>query len=132
VLVSDFEFRISDLKPGSYFPAVREVSSSMSINSLGIVSSLAATPLAQKGPQADQVQRQAVDHARQAESQSRAEVAAGIGQTEEESEASERDADGRRPWEIPPLRKADEPMPDAPPAAIDQGSERGGLIDISG
>jgi hypothetical protein len=107
----------------------------MSIGSLGIVSGMAAAPLAQKGPEADEVQRQAVDHSRQVESEARAETAAGIGQTEEDSQASERDADGRRPWEIPQRKRAEEPLPDGgvfTPAAKDPTVERGGLIDISG
>ena len=108
----------------------------MSIGSLSIVGSLASTPLAQKGPEADKVQREAVDHSRQIDSESRAERAAGIGQTEEESQASERDADGRRPWEVTQHKKADDPVPvagdDARPTAIDPTGERGGLIDISG
>ena len=108
----------------------------MSIGSLGIVGSLAGTPLAQKGPEADKVQKEAADRSRQTDAEVRAEMAAGIGQTEEESQASERDADGRRPWEVPARKKEEEraadPAVDASIPARDPSGERGGLIDISG
>jgi hypothetical protein len=108
----------------------------MSIGSLGIVGSLAGSALAQKAPEADKVQKEATDRTRQTDAEARAESAAGIGQTEEESQASERDADGRRPWELPQRKKADEPVPDSgdgvTQAAKDPTGDRGGLIDISG
>lgn len=71
----------------------------MSIGSLGIVGSLAGAPLAQKSAEVDKTQRDVADAARQADAAAKAESAAGIGETEEESQASERDADGRRLWE---------------------------------
>lgn len=112
----------------------------MSIGSLGIIGSLASTPLAQKGPEADKVQREALDRARQVESESQAEMAAGIGQTEEESQASERDADGRRPWERngrQPTAPADataESANVAAPAALpkDPTGNCGSLLDVQG
>lgn len=108
----------------------------MSIGSLGIVGSLAGSPLAQKSPEADKVQKEATDRTRQTDAEARAESAAGIGQTEEESQASERDADGRRPWEITQRKKEDEAAPEAADgstsAAKDPSGDRGSLIDISG
>ena len=109
----------------------------MSIGSLGIVGSLSGTPLAQKGPESDKVQKEATDRSRQTDADVRAELAAGIGQTEEESQASERDADGRRPWEVPGRKKGEEPAPEDAadgglPAAKDPSGERGGLIDVTG
>ena len=108
----------------------------MSIGSLGIVGSLAGTPLAQKGPETDKVQKEATDRTRQTEADARAESAAGIGQTEEESQASERDADGRRPWEVPATKKEDEAATDTAgdsiPIGKDPSGDRGGLIDIRG
>lgn len=110
----------------------------MSIGSLGIVGSLAATPLAQKGPEAEKVQRETVDHSRQTQSQSLAESASGIGQTEEESQASERDADGRRPWEQrerkTPAEIEEPASQDAavPAAAKDPSGNCGKLLDIQG
>ena len=80
----------------------------MSIGSLGIVGSLAGTALAQKSAEVDKTQRDAADAARKTEATSRAESAEGIGQTEEESQAGERDADGRRLWERPAKKPAED------------------------
>jgi hypothetical protein len=73
----------------------------MSIGSLGIIGGLAGTPLPQRAAEADKTQRDAADQTRAAQAAERAEMAAGIGQTEEDSQANDRDADGRRPWEMP-------------------------------
>lgn len=109
----------------------------MSIGPLGIVGSLAGTQLAQKAPEADKVHKEGTDRARQTEAEVRAESAAGIGQTEEESQASERDADGRRLWErrLPKTdpESATAAEPDNPDiAAKDPSGDRGSLLDISG
>jgi hypothetical protein len=109
----------------------------MSIGSLGIVGSLAGSPLAQKAPEADKVQKEATDRTRQTDAEARAESAAGIGQTEEESQASERDADGRRPWELKQQKPAEEATPESAADSLlaapkDPTGDRGGLIDISG
>ena len=71
----------------------------MSIGSLGIVGSLAGTALPQRAAEAERAERETTDQDRAAEASQQAENAAGIGQTEEDSQASERDADGRRLWE---------------------------------
>jgi hypothetical protein len=73
----------------------------MSISSLGLAGSLATSPLPQKAADADKSVRGATEQAREAQAARQAEAAAGIGQTEEDSQASERDADGRRLWEQP-------------------------------
>ena len=87
----------------------------MQIPSLGTIGSLAATPLAQRGPETDKAQRDAEALRQAQQSQIAAEQASGIGQTHEESEASDRDADGRRPWEEPVRKK-----PAAAPADASQ------------
>jgi hypothetical protein len=75
----------------------------MNISHLSIVASAAATPMAQaKGSEADRVRQETVVHERAVESTAEAEAAEGIGTTNEEQAASDRDADGRRPWEIGP------------------------------
>jgi hypothetical protein len=72
----------------------------MSIGSLGIAGGLAGSPLAQTtGAAVDRAKQDTVHHQRQVDSTQQAADAAGIGQTHEEREASERDADGRMPWE---------------------------------
>jgi hypothetical protein len=68
----------------------------------GIVSSAAGAPLSQTaGTDAERLQRDVSTQGRQVDSNQQAERAAGIGQTHEDQESSERDADGRRLWELP-------------------------------
>ena len=71
----------------------------MSIGSLGIIGSLAGSALPQRAAEAERAERETTAQDRAAEASQQAENAAGIGQTEEDSQASERDADGRRLWE---------------------------------
>lgn len=69
----------------------------------GILGSAAGAPLSQtSGPTAERAQRESAAVTRQVEADSKAEQAAGIGQTEEDAQADERDADGRRLWEKAP------------------------------
>jgi type II secretory pathway pseudopilin PulG len=108
----------------------------MSIGSLGIVGGLAGTALPQRAADADRVQRETVEQQRAVESSAQAENAAGIGQTEEDSQTAERDADGRRPWEQAP--RAEEKPADTPPAAPhipiskDPTGACGGQLDLVG
>jgi hypothetical protein len=89
----------------------------MSIGSLGIAGGLAGSPLAQKtGAAADRAKQDSVHHQRQVDSTQQAADAAGIGQTHEEHEASERDADGRMPWE------RQEAAAEGEPGAGDEGT----------
>ena len=109
----------------------------MSIGSLGLAGSLAATPLPQKAADADKSVRDTADQSRQIQAASLAEAAAGIGQTEEDSQASERDADGRRPWEQPPA-KLQPAAKDAKaetsqlPLSKDPSGETGSELDLVG
>lgn len=73
----------------------------MSIASLGIVGGLAGTALPQRAAETDKVSRETVEQSRAAEATEKAADAAGIGQTEEDAQTSDRDADGRRLWEQP-------------------------------
>ena len=66
----------------------------------GIISGAAGAPLAQTGGvEAERTQRDGVIRERRVTSEQSAEMAAGIGTTDEDQEASERDADGRMFWE---------------------------------
>jgi hypothetical protein len=108
----------------------------MSLASLGIVSGLASIPSSQRAHDTEKVQRETTDHARAAEAVEQAADASGIGQTEQDSEAADRDADGRRPWEIPASTKKP-PHEDATPPAIatlskDPTHARGNLLDLTG
>jgi hypothetical protein len=82
----------------------------MSIASLGIVGSMAGTQLPQRAAETDRTERQSVDQGRTTQADERAENAAGIGQTEEDSQTSERDADGRRLWERPQGKAQESPI----------------------
>jgi hypothetical protein len=66
----------------------------------GSLASAAGAPLSQTaGAEAERTQKDASVQQRIAEAQAKSEKASGIGQAEQDSEASERDADGRRLWE---------------------------------
>ena len=66
----------------------------------GIVGSAAGTSLSQTaGAETERSQRDSAAQQRQTDGNERTERAAGVGQTEEDQESSERDADGRRLWE---------------------------------
>jgi hypothetical protein len=107
----------------------------MSIGPLGTIGSLAATPLPQRAAEADKTQRESTDQARAAQGQLAAEAAAGIGETEEDSQASERDADGRRLWEAPPAKQSSaEASPETPSPQLvkDPTGDSGSELDLVG
>jgi hypothetical protein len=71
------------------------------------VGSAAGAPLSQAaGAESERVQKDVVAQQRSLETNQKAESAAGIGETHEDQESSERDADGRRPWEGPVAAKS--------------------------
>src|SRR5258707_9603079 len=76
----------------------------MSVGSLSFVSVAAGTPLAQaKGSDSDRVEQETSAAQNKFHSELKAEEAAGIGQTDgEDHETEDRDADGRRLWEVAP------------------------------
>ena len=103
----------------------------------GIAGSAAGAPLSQtKSKDVEQAQRETAAQQRQVDTERQAENAAGIGQTQEDSEASERDADGRRLWEQAPQKPGDEPASDEeqPPGkrSIDPTGTRGEQLDLTG
>src|SRR5262245_3298059 len=108
----------------------------MSIGSLGIVGGLAGSALPQRAAEAENAQRDAVEQASATQANQPAEDAAGIGQTEEDSQSGERDADGRRLWEEQRRAKAKpaEPSSDQspPPLAKDPSGNCGSLLDLVG
>ena len=74
----------------------------------GILGSAAGVPLSQAGgSETERAQKDSHAQHRQVDADQRAERAAGIGQTEQDQESSERDADGRRLWETPPQGEKD-------------------------
>ena len=68
----------------------------------GILTSAAGTALSQTaGSETERAQKDALTQRRGVDADQHAERSAGIGQTEQDHETSERDADGRRLWEGP-------------------------------
>jgi hypothetical protein len=110
----------------------------MSIGSLGgVAGSAAGSPLAQmKGSEVERAEQETAAQKGHAESDRKAEAAAGIGQADgEDHEPAERDADGRRPWERPTRKKAEAAEPGAspePPQSKDAAGQSGTLLDLSG
>lgn len=75
----------------------------------GVFGSAAGAPLSQtKGSESERAQRDVAAQQRESDTAQQAEQAAGIGQTDEDQGTSERDADGRRPWEIVARTNQDE------------------------
>jgi hypothetical protein len=107
------------------------------IPTTGIIGSLAATPLAQsKGADIDRAQHDTANQKRETTAAEKADMAAGIGRTEEDSQADDRDADGRRPWELPAKYADESSAADDAAASSHRGKdptgERGQQLDISG
>lgn len=108
----------------------------MSIGSLGgIANSIAGTALAQtKGSEIDRAQQATSAQQREVRNETKADSAAGIGETDSQEQSSaDRDANGRRPWEQmgEPASAAD---PENPPAAHsrDASGQSGTQLDLSG
>jgi hypothetical protein len=112
----------------------------MSVGPLaGLAGSAAGSPLAQtKGAESERVQQETVTQQRVADSEQKADAAAGIGETDgQDHETAERDADGRRLWEPPPEPKnapqAAEPTSQPPQRqSKDATGQSGNLLDLSG
>lgn len=114
----------------------------MSIGPTGaaIISSLAASPLAQNASsEVDRNRQEAANQARQADSDLKAIKASGVGDPDESQEAGDRDADGRRLWEVQDeaqeLLAETEHHEEEPPKnlkGLDPTGQTGGILDISG
>ncbi len=106
----------------------------MSIGSLGAIGSLAAAPTTQRTSDVEKTQTAAAEKTRAGDAAQIAERAAGIGETQEESQAGERDADGRRLWEMSQPKPAEKPADDS--AALSQAKDptgaAGGQLDLTG
>jgi hypothetical protein len=107
----------------------------------GVVGSAAGTSLSQTaGAETERTQRDTAAQHRQIDGNERSERASGIGQTEQDQESSERDADGRRLWEAPSKKKAkdtkDEPAADDASAlsklSKDPTGQSGTKLDLTG
>jgi hypothetical protein len=108
----------------------------MSMGALGVTASVAGTPLQQsRGSDVDTSQQAARDQARRADAARHAEAAAGVGETAEDQETEDRDADGRRLWERPPEPAASgDGAPETAPAGLskDATGQSGVHLDLLG
>ncbi len=106
----------------------------MHTGSLGVVGAAAATPLAQRQTETDRLIRDDANHARQVAGEQAAQDAAGIGKTGQDEPVSDRDADGRRVWELSSGQKNDarDESVSSPPHATDPTGQSGTRLDLSG
>lgn len=106
--------------------------------SVSVTSSAAGAPLSQgAGAESERLQKDAAAQSRQSDAETKAADAAGIGQTQQDQETAERDADGRRFWEAPPESQtttdaelADEF--DSQRISRDPTGESGNALDLTG
>lgn len=104
----------------------------MNINPTGVIASAAGTPLAQTtGSDVERAHAEVAAQRRRVYHEAKAAAAAGVGQPDgEDHEAEQRDADGRRLWEMPPPAAAIDAA--APPRSADPSHQRGNLLDLDG
>ena len=107
----------------------------MSIGPMGTLGSAAGSQLAQgHGSDVNRAQQDTADHTRQTQSADKAEAAGGVGQTEQDEGAADRDADGRRLWESTPEAEevVQEELESDEPRNKDPTGQKGGQLDLSG
>lgn len=108
----------------------------MSMGPLSLIGSLAGTPLAQsKGAEIDRAKSDTAQQQRKTDATERADAAAGIGRTHEDAETGDRDADGRRVWELSATHQrqpSDEAESAPPPLSKDPTGQAGNVLDLSG
>jgi len=102
----------------------------------GLIGSAAGVPLSQtKGGETERAQKESLTQSREFDAAQLAERAAGIGQTEQDQESSDRDADGRRPWERSTESKK-QPPAETPVAQArhgkDASGQSGNQLDLTG
>ena len=116
--------------------AIQRGQLTMSIGPLGgLVGSAAGVPVAQsKGSEVERDQRESADQTRDADLASQAEQAQGVGQTKQDHETSQRDADGRRPWETVARtpKEHDATFTHDPLQSKDAAGTAGNQLDVTG
>ncbi len=102
----------------------------------GVVGSAAGAPLSQTaGSETERAKKDSSASQRKVESETKAEKTAGIGETEGDQAASDRDADGRRLWEQAVDGKQDAvqaAQPEPPKPAKDPTGQSGSGLDLTG
>jgi len=103
----------------------------------GVIGSAAGAPLAQtKGSESERSKRDAAAQDRSVETNKKTEKTAGVGETQQDEGASDRDADGRRLWEKPETAETqdepvEQPIP-SEPRSKDASGQAGGQLDLLG
>ena len=106
----------------------------MSVGPMGMMSSIAGSPLSQASD-TERARQDATGQARQAQSHQEAESAEGVGETKQDQETSDRDADGHRLWEQPPdagQQSEAEQAAESETQSKDPSGNRGVNLDLSG
>lgn len=103
----------------------------MSVGPSTFAASLASLSQA-RGSETERTQHDSAAKERQITSDRQAESAAGVGTTEGDEAAGDRDADGRRLWERPPAPKPTEPNEEEASGTKDASGQCGSLLDLSG
>jgi len=103
----------------------------------GVVGSAAGAPLSQTaGSETERAKKGSSDSQRQVENDTKAEKAAGIGQTESDEGPAERDADGRKLWEgdMPAGKEKEQSTiePEPPRQMKDPTGQSGSSLDLTG
>ena len=99
----------------------------------GALTSAAGAPLSQSaGAEAERTQRDSAVQQRLADGQEKSEKASGIGQMDEDQQASERDADGRRLWEDTKKKTQTAEEAEATRQAKDASGLSGNSLDLTG
>ena len=112
----------------------------MSVGPTNMASSLAATPLAQTtGADVDRTTHERTNQTQKSKADQKAANVAGVGETEQDSGVSDRDADGRRVWELGDDSnendEAEQEQSSADkdaPKSKDATGQRGNQLDLSG
>ena len=117
----------------------------MSVGPMGMAGSVAGSVPQIRSAAAEKTQQQATDQTRKANSDDKAEQASGVGETEQDEQASDRDADGRKLWEGTPESEQSEseqseseqsdsetPTGGDVQQSRDPSGERGSNLDLSG
>jgi hypothetical protein len=102
----------------------------------GLAGSAAGTPLSQTaGAETERSQKDSAVRERLIDGQNKSERASGIGTTEQDQQADERDADGRRLWEATGKQKKaheDQPTDEPDRRAKDPTGLSGNALDLTG
>ncbi len=106
----------------------------MNLGPMGsVVGSAAGAPLSQiSGSEAERLKKESSAQQRATDSEQKAEKTAGIGQTEQDEGASDRDADGRQFWKQSQTESQEHPPAEAPHPTKDPTGISGGSLDLTG